>query len=63
MAIAVRKGIPHRQVNLPPLVSIEVTGIRMPISNCEVLLATVYKFPNRTWCYMGLEINAFWQVI
>jgi hypothetical protein len=50
MAIAVRKGIPHRQADLPPLVSIEVTGICTPIGNCEVLLAAVYKSPNHSWC-------------
>jgi hypothetical protein len=49
-AIAVRKGIPHRQVDLPPLVSIEAIGICIPISNCEVLLSAVYKSPIRTWC-------------
>jgi hypothetical protein len=49
-AIAVRKGIPQRQVDLPPLVSIEATGMCIPIGNCEVLLAAVYKSPNRTWC-------------
>jgi hypothetical protein len=53
-AIAVRKGIPHRQVNLPPLVSIEATGICIQIGNCEVLLAAVYKSPNRTWCDIGI---------
>jgi hypothetical protein len=36
-------------VNLP-LVTIEATGICIPIGNFEVLLAAVYKSPNRTWC-------------
>jgi hypothetical protein len=49
-ANAVRKGISHRQLDLPPLVSIEVTGICIPIGNCKVLLAAVYKSPNHTWC-------------
>jgi hypothetical protein len=48
-AIAVRKGIPNRQVDLPPLVSIEATGICIPISNCKVLLAAGDKSQNRTW--------------
>jgi hypothetical protein len=49
-AIVVRKGTSHRQVDQPPLVSIEAAGICIPIGNCEVLLAAVYKSPNRTWC-------------
>jgi hypothetical protein len=49
-AISVRKDISHRQVDLPPLVSLEATGICIPIGNCEVLLAAVYKAPNHTWC-------------
>jgi hypothetical protein len=35
-AIAVRKGIPHNHVNLLPLVSIETTGVCIPICNSEV---------------------------
>jgi hypothetical protein len=54
MAIAVRKGIPHRPVDLPPLVSVEATGICVPIGNCEILLAAVYKSPNRTWCVIDI---------
>jgi hypothetical protein len=37
-------------VDLPPLVFIEATGSSILISNCEVLLAAVYKSPNRSWC-------------
>jgi hypothetical protein len=48
-AIAVRKGIPHNHVDLPPLVSVEVTGVCIPIGNSEVLLAVVYKSPGRAW--------------
>jgi hypothetical protein len=56
MAIAVRKGIPYIQVDLPPLVSIEAT----PISNCKVLHAAVYKSPSCTWCDTGItEILGF----
>jgi hypothetical protein len=40
-AIAVRKGIPHRQVDLPPAVSIERTGICILTGNYEVLLAYI----------------------
>jgi hypothetical protein len=48
-AIAVRKGIPHNHVYLPPLVSTEATGVCIPIDNSEVLLAAVYKSPGRAW--------------
>jgi hypothetical protein len=48
-AIAVRKGIPHNHVDLPPLVSIEVTGACVPIGNSEVLLAAAYKSPGHAW--------------
>jgi hypothetical protein len=30
-AVAVRKGIPHTYVDLPPLLSLEVTGLSIPI--------------------------------
>jgi hypothetical protein len=43
------KGIPHNHVYLPPLVSIEVTGVCIPIGNSEVLLAAVYKSPDHAW--------------
>jgi hypothetical protein len=44
--VAVRKGIPHNHVlvDLPPLASIEATGLSIPIGNSEVLLA-----PGHTW--------------
>jgi hypothetical protein len=48
-AVAVRKGIPHNHVDLPPLVSIEATGVCIPTGNSEVLLAAVCKSPGHTW--------------
>jgi hypothetical protein len=48
-AVAVRKGIPHNHVDLTPLVSVEATGVFIPISNSETLLATIYKSPGRAW--------------
>jgi exonuclease III len=48
-AVAVKKGIPHNHVDLPPLVSVEATGVCIPIGNSEVLLAAVYKSPGRAW--------------
>jgi hypothetical protein len=41
-AVEVRKCIPHNNVDLPPLVSIEATGVCIPIGNSEVLLAAIY---------------------
>jgi hypothetical protein len=47
--VAVRKGIPHSHVDLPPFISAEATGVNIPIGNTEILLAAVYKPPERTW--------------
>jgi hypothetical protein len=30
-AVAVKKGVPHSYVDLPPLISIEATGVSIPI--------------------------------
>jgi hypothetical protein len=49
IAFAVRKGIPHNHVDLPPLVSIEVTWICIQIGNSEVLLAAVYMSSGHPW--------------
>jgi hypothetical protein len=46
-AVAVRKGIPHNHVDLPPLISIEATGVCRPTGNREILLAAVYRSPGR----------------
>jgi hypothetical protein len=48
-AAALRKGIPHNHIDLPPLVSVEATGVCIPIGNIEILLAAVYKSPGRAW--------------
>jgi hypothetical protein len=48
-AVAIRKGIPHSHVDLPPLFSVEATGVCIPIDNKEILLAAVYKSPGHTW--------------
>jgi exonuclease III len=32
-AVAVRNGIPHSHVDLPPLISVEATGVCIPIGN------------------------------
>jgi hypothetical protein len=46
--VAVRHGIPHAHahVDLPPLQSIETTGISVPIGSSEILPAAVYKPPS-----------------
>jgi hypothetical protein len=48
-AVAVRKGISHNHVDLPPLVSVEATEVCIPIGNSEVLFAAAYKSPGRAW--------------
>jgi hypothetical protein len=48
-AVAVKKGIPHTYVDLPPHLSLEVTGISIPIGHSEMLLTSVYKSPLRPW--------------
>jgi hypothetical protein len=48
-AVAVKKGISHTHVDLPPFVSVEATGVCIPIGNKEILLAAVYKYLGRTW--------------
>jgi hypothetical protein len=34
---------------LPPLTSVEATGVWIPIGSIEVLFAAVHKSPGRTW--------------
>jgi hypothetical protein len=41
-AAAVRKGSHHNHLDLPPLISIEGTGVCVSIGNSEVLIAAVY---------------------
>jgi hypothetical protein len=48
-AVAVRKDIPHTHVDLPPLVSVEATGVSTPTGNSEILLAAVCKSPGCNW--------------
>jgi hypothetical protein len=53
-AVAVRKGIPHNHVELLPLVSVEATGVCIPVGNNIVLLAAVYKSPGPPWDSMDI---------
>jgi hypothetical protein len=48
-AVAVRRGVPHNYVELSPLVSLEATGVCIPIGNSEVLPVSVYISPGRAW--------------
>jgi hypothetical protein len=48
-AVAVRKGISYNHVDLPPLVLIQATGVCIPSSSSEILLAAVYKSPGSAW--------------
>jgi hypothetical protein len=41
-AIAIKKRIPCTCADIPNLLSVEVTGICIPIENTEILLAAVY---------------------
>jgi hypothetical protein len=47
--VAVRKGIPHMNVDIPPLISVEATGVCIPIGNQDILIAAVNKSPGRIW--------------
>jgi hypothetical protein len=65
----VRKGILHKHVYLPPLVSVEATGVCTPIDKRQILLAAVYKSPGRAWIAadiierLNLRVNPFWHVM
>jgi hypothetical protein len=48
-AVAIRKGVPHTNVHLALLVSVEATGVYILIGNNEVFLAGVYKSPSPAW--------------
>jgi hypothetical protein len=46
----------------PPLVSVEETGVCIPIGNSEVFLAAVYKSPNRAWIDADMtDLSSFWS--
>jgi hypothetical protein len=68
-AAAVRKGIPHNHVDLPPLVSTKATGVWIPTANTEVLLSTVCMSPGHAWNdadiieHEALDISCYWQEI
>jgi hypothetical protein len=61
-ALAVRKGIPHNQLFLPHLVSVEATGVCIPLGKSDVLFAAVYISPGRAWNYADItELLSFKQ--
>jgi hypothetical protein len=45
-AVAVRKGVCHNYIDLPPLISVEATGVWKPIRNSELLLVALCKSPG-----------------
>jgi hypothetical protein len=55
-AIAVRKGILHNHVDLHQLASIAATGVCIPISNSEVLLAAVYTYKSLDHAWNDADI-------
>jgi hypothetical protein len=48
-AVAVKEGIPQNLEDLPLLVSVEATGVFIPIGNSEVLLVALHEYPERAW--------------
>jgi hypothetical protein len=61
-AVAVRKDIPHKHVDLLPRVSIEARGMCIPTGNSEVLLAAVCKSEGHAWNDTGItELLSFRQ--
>jgi hypothetical protein len=48
-AVAVRRVVPHSYVDLPPIVSVEATGVCIPIGNSEILQASAYKSLSCAW--------------
>jgi len=58
-ALAVRKGIPHNQVDLPPPVSVEATEPCVPIGSSEILLVLLYKLPGCVWSDADIMLLSF----
>jgi hypothetical protein len=52
----VRKGITQNHVDLPPLVSIEATGLCIPLGDSEVLLAAAFKSPGHAWNHADVTV-------
>jgi hypothetical protein len=48
-AVAVKKGIPHTYVNLPLILSVQATGVCIPVGNTEIPVVGVFKFPQSLW--------------
>jgi hypothetical protein len=45
--LQLKNGINQNHADLPPIVSVEATGVCINIGNSEILLAAVYKSPGR----------------
>jgi hypothetical protein len=63
-AVAVRKGIPHTHVDLPPLVSIEKTNVCIPRENSKILLSAVYESLDHAWSDANVTemLVLYWQM-
>jgi hypothetical protein len=63
------KKASYNHVDLPPLISVDVTRVCIPIGNKEILLAAVYKSPGSTWSdadiakLLNLRHKYIWQMI
>jgi hypothetical protein len=49
MPLQLKTGISHTCADLPPLPSVEATGVCIPIENTEMFLAPVNKSLKRLW--------------
>jgi hypothetical protein len=67
-AVAVRKGIPQNYIDLPPIVSVEATGVCIPIGSSEISLQlskNLWVTPGLTQtslCSYVLDKSLYWQV-
>lgn len=61
-SFAVRKVIPRNYVYLPPLVSVEATGVCLPAGNSRILFEAVYKSLGRAWSDAVTELLSFRNV-
>jgi hypothetical protein len=65
-ALAVRKGIPHSHIDLPPLISVDATAVCIPIGNkfCLQLFINLRDVPEvmqtslRHKCILACDLNA-----
>jgi hypothetical protein len=65
--IAVRKGIPHNHVDLPPVVSVDATTyLFVTVKSCLQLVTNFRAVPGVMLISLSseaLDVNLYWQVI